>query len=132
LKYLLDTNVCIKYLNGSSESVKRHIKKLHPSEIVICSVVKSELFAGAYKSKNKEKILDKLKIFFSPLKSLPFNDEVAEAYGKIRAELEKKGTPIGPYDLQIASIEILNNLILVTYNTREFKRVEGLDIEDWE
>ena len=132
MKYLLDTNVCIKYLNGSSESVKRHIKKLHPSEIVICSVVKSELFAGAYKSKNKEKTLDKLKIFFSPLKSLPFNDEVAEAYGKIRAELEKKGTPIGPYDLQIASIAILNNLILVTHNKREFRRVEGLDIEDWE
>jgi len=64
MKYLLDTNVCIKYLNGSSESVKRHIKKLHPSEIVICSVVKSELFAGAYKSKNKENTLDKLKIFW--------------------------------------------------------------------
>jgi tRNA(fMet)-specific endonuclease VapC len=132
MKYLLDTNVCIKYLNGSSESVKRHIKKLHPSEIVICSVVKSELFAGAYKSKNKEKTLDKLKIFFSPLKSLPFNDEAAEAYDKIRADLEKKGTPIGPYDLQIASIAVFNDLTLVTHNKREFRRVEGLDIEDWE
>jgi tRNA(fMet)-specific endonuclease VapC len=132
MKYLLDTNVCIKYLNGSSESVKRHIKKLHPSEIVICSVVKSELFAGAYKSKNKENTLDKLKIFFSPLKSLPFNDEAAEAYGKIRADLEKKGTPIGPYDLQIASIAVFNDLTLVTHNKREFRRVEGLDIEDWE
>jgi tRNA(fMet)-specific endonuclease VapC len=132
MKYLLDTNVCIKYLNGSSESVKKHIKKLHPSEIVICSVVKSELFAGAYKSKNKEKTLDKLKIFFSPLKSLSFNDEAAEAYGKIRADLEKKGTPIGPYDLQIASIAVFNDLTLVTHNKREFRRVEGLDIEDWE
>ena len=132
MKYLLDTNVCIKYLNGSSESVKRHIEKLHPSEIVICSVVKSELFAGAYKSKNKGKTLDKLNFFFSPLKSLPFNDEDAEAYGKIRAELEKKGTPIGPYDLQIASIAVLNNLTLVTHNKREFRLVEGLNIEDWE
>jgi tRNA(fMet)-specific endonuclease VapC len=78
------------------ESVKRHIKKLHPSEIVICSVVKSELFAGAYKSKNKENTLDKLKIFFSPLKSLPFNDEAAEAYGKIRADLEKKRNSYWP------------------------------------
>jgi tRNA(fMet)-specific endonuclease VapC len=95
-------------------------------------VVKSELFAGAYKSKNKEKILDKLKIFFSPLKSLSFNDEAAEAYGKIRADLEKKGTPIGPYDLQIASIAVFNDLTLVTHNKREFRRVEGLDIEDWE
>ena len=132
MKYLLDTNVCIKYLNGSSESIKNNIEKLHLSEIVICSVVKSELFAGAYKSKNKEKTLDKLKIFFSPIKSLPFTDEAAEVYGNIRADLEKKGTPIGPYDLQIASIAVLNNLTLVTHNVREFSRVEDLKIEDWE
>ncbi|QTA78949.1 Ribonuclease [Desulfonema limicola] len=132
MTYLLDTNVCIKYLNASSEVVKRHIEKYEPSEIVICSVVKSELFAGAYKSKNKEKTLDKLKIFFAPLKSLTFNDKAAKAYGKIRAELEKKGTPIGPYDLQIASIAIVNDLVLVSHNKREFSRVEGLKIEDWE
>ena len=80
----------------------------------------------------KERTVDKLKIFFSPLKSLAFNDEVAETYGQIRADLEKKGTPIGPYDLQIASIAVLNNLILVTHNKREFSRVDGLNIEDWE
>lgn len=90
------------------------------------------MFAGAYKSKNKEKTLDKLKIFFSPIKSLPFTDEAAEVYGNIRADLEKKGTPIGPYDLQIASIAVLNNLTLVTHNVREFSRVEDLKIEDWE
>ncbi len=132
MKYLLDTNVCIKYLNGTSESIKKHIERLHPTEIAICSVVKSELFAGACKSQNKNKTIEKLKIFFAPIISLPFDDEAAAGYGNIRADLEKKGTPIGPYDLQIASIAVLNDLILVTHNVREFSRVEGLKIEDWE
>ena len=132
MKYLLDTNVCIKYLNGSSESIKNHIEKRHPSDIVICSVVKSELYAGAYKSKKRKKTLDKLRIFFSPIKSLPYTDEAADVYGNIRADLEKKGTSIGPYYLQIASIAVLNDLILVTHNVREFSRIEELRIEYWE
>jgi tRNA(fMet)-specific endonuclease VapC len=63
---------------------------------------------------------------------LPFDDECAENYGKIRADLANSGTPISSNDIQIASIALVNNLILVTHNVREFKRVKGLQIEDWE
>jgi tRNA(fMet)-specific endonuclease VapC len=62
---------------------------------------------------------------------LPFDDAAAEVYGRIRAELASRGTPIGPYDLMIAATALANNLILVTHNTREFARVSGLVLEDW-
>ncbi len=132
MKYLLDTNVCIRYLNGQSIAIRDKIRSLNPDDIVLCSVVKSELYFGAFKSNRPEKTLSKLEPFLAFFKSLPFDDLAARVYGKIRSELEKDGTPIGPYDLQIASIALANNLILVTHNVREFSRVSGLMIEDWE
>ncbi|WP_445247774.1 PIN domain-containing protein [Microcoleus sp. OTE_8_concoct_300] len=72
------------------------------------------------------------KIFLIALYLLPFDDQSAVIYGQIRAKLAASGTPIGPNDLLIASIALANNLILVTHNTREFSRVEGLRLEDWE
>ena len=72
------------------------------------------------------------KSFLSQFVSLPFDDSCAEIYGKVRADLAKAGTPISSNDLQIASIALANNLILVTHNVREFSRIEGLKIEDWE
>ncbi len=132
MTYLLDTNVCICYLNGRSESVKERFEALHPADIFLCSVVKSELLAGAYKSNNRQRTLEKLRLFFAPLQSLPFDDEAAVVYGQIRSNLERRGTPIGPYDLQIASIAIAKGLVLVTHNLREFGRVRGLILEDWE
>ena len=132
MKYLLDTNVCIRYLNGRSPAIRRHLESVAPSDVVLCSVVKSELLAGANKSTQKERTLQKLRLFFAPLASLSFDDEAAEVYGMIRADLEKRGTPIGPYDLQIASIAIANDLTLVSHNQREFGRIEGLKLVDWE
>lgn len=122
MSYLLDTNVCIRYLNGSSESVRQHLELISPTNVMLCSVVKSELLTGACKSKNKQKTLEKLEKFFAPLLSFPFDDKAAETCCVIRSDLESKGTPIGPYDLQIASIAIANDLILVTHNQREFRK----------
>ena len=70
--------------------------------------------------------------FLKVFPSIPFDDEASDIFGNIRAQLEKKGEPIGPFDLQIASIALLNNLILVTHNTKEFSRIKKLKIEDWE
>ena len=70
--------------------------------------------------------------FFNLFRILPFDSQAALKMAQILARLAKKGTPIGPYDLQIAAIALVNNLILVTHNTREFKRIEELQIEDWE
>jgi len=119
-------------LNGTSESVRKHIERSHPENIVVCSVVKAELFYGSKKSKHPEKNLQNQKQFLNRFISYPFDDETAEKYGSIRSELEKAGTPIGPNDLMIAAIAIVRNAKLVTHNVREFNRVEGLLLEDWE
>lgn len=98
----------------------------------VCSVVKAELFYGAMKSSNPERALAQQLEFLNRFVSLPFNDTSAMIYGRIRAQLTASGTPIGSNDLLIAAIALANDLTLVTHNTREFNRVEGLRIEDWE
>jgi len=132
LSYLLDTNVFIMYLKGRSQNINNHIDNLEPEKIAVCSVVKAELFYGSMKSNNPKKNLNLQKSFLSQFISLPFDDSCAEIYGKIRADLTKAGTPIGSNDIQIAAIALANNLILVTHNVREFSRIDGLKIEDWE
>ena len=99
---------------------------------MVCSVVKGELFYGAMKSNNLEKTLDRQQEFLKLFVSLPFDDDASLIYGRIRAELSAKGIIIGANDLQIAAIAMVNNLILVTHNVREFSRVNGLRFEDWE
>ena len=98
----------------------------------MCSVVKAELFYGAMRSRNPTKTFEQQQAFLRQFISLPFGDEAATICGQIRARLAGKGTQIGAYDLQIAAIALANDLTLVTHNTREFERVEGLQIEDWE
>jgi tRNA(fMet)-specific endonuclease VapC len=130
--YLLDTNTCIGYLSGRVPSIRQKLRELSPTDVAVCSVVKAELFYGAMKSIYPMQTLQRQQDFLRQFISLPFDDEATLFYGQIRARLESVGTPIGPYDLQIAAIALVHNLILVTHNTREFGRVEGLAIKDWE
>ena len=132
MKYLLDTNTCIHYINRRSANILRRMETVSPDDIVVCSVTRAELIFGAAKSNNPEKTRTAQHEFLEPLATLPFDDAAAEHYGRIRALLEAAGTPIGPNDLLIASIALTHDLILVTHNTREFSRVSGLKIEDWE
>jgi tRNA(fMet)-specific endonuclease VapC len=132
MKYLLDTNVCIKYLNGRSEEIKNNLELKKPSEITLCSIVKAELFYGAVKSSKPVENLNKINHFVDRFISLPFDDKAAKIYSNVRSFLEKTGKPIGPNDLLIASIAISNHIILVTNNTKEFKRIKEIKIEDWE
>lgn len=132
MKYLLDTNVCIVYLNQPNSLVRKYLETFSPSDIAVCSVVKAELFYGAMRSKNPERTYRLQEAFLNRFVSLPFDDDAAKIFGDVRARLSNLGTPIGPYDVQIASIALANDLILVTHNTREFSRVEGLQLEDWE
>lgn len=129
--YLLDTNVCIQILNGSSRSVVQRLAQQSPSEIFLCSIVKAELLYGARHSQRVSENLSLLEIFFAPFDSLPFDDRCAEHYGQIRSELAQMGCPIGPNDLLIAAIARSHNLTLVTHNYREFDRVSNLQVEDW-
>lgn len=130
--YLLDTNACIRILNNSSESLVDRLRQQSPEDLFLCSVVKAELVYGAYRSSYLAANLRILKSFFEPFTSLPFDDSCLDQYGRIRSDLERVGTPIGPYDLMIAATVLAYDLILVTNNTREFSRVAGLQIEDWQ
>ena len=113
MRYLLDTNVCIRYLNGQSDKIRQQLSEKAPEQIVLCSVVKAELFYGAQKSQHAARNLEKVLQFAGRFVSLPFDDNSAEAYGRIRAQLEQTGTPIGPNDLMIAAIAVANDVVLV-------------------
>ena len=132
MKYSLDTNTCIRYLNGRSASLRRKLPTIPAREIVVCSVVRGELAFGAAKSQTPEASAAKQQKFLKPYATLSYDDAAAAVFGVIRAALEKTGTPISPYDLQIAAIALVHGLIVVTHNVSEFARIPGLQIEDWE
>jgi tRNA(fMet)-specific endonuclease VapC len=131
-QYLLDSNACIRYITGRSVPLRDKIIATPINSIFVCSVVKAEMFYGSMKSQNPAKSLTEQQLFLNQFKSLPFDDDSALIFGEIRAELAKKGTPIGAYDLQIAAIALANGLILITHNIGEFGRIGKLKIEDWE
>jgi tRNA(fMet)-specific endonuclease VapC len=132
MKYSLDTNTCIRYLNGRSEGIRRRLPMVPARDIVVCSVVRGELAYGAARSQTPEASAAKQQRFLRPYATLPYDDAAAVVFGRIRAALEAAGTPVGPYDMQIAAIALVHGLIVVTHNIREFARIEGLPIEDWE
>ncbi len=132
MKYLLDTNTCIRYINGRSPEVRKRLDTVSSRDVVVCSVVKAELFYGAMRSVNQRKTLAAQEQFLSLFLSLPFDDASAMYYGQIRAQLAAQGTPIGSNNLMIAAITLAYQLTLVTHNVKEFIRVENLKIEDWE
>ena len=131
MKYLLDTNICIYLLKDTYPAIKKKLFSLPPSSVFLSAVTVYELEYRAEKSQKSEKTRLQLAMFFAPFTILPFDTEDAVTAGKIRSDLEKKGTPIGPYDLQIAAQGVSRNLTVVTHNTDEFSGVENLRIEDW-
>jgi tRNA(fMet)-specific endonuclease VapC len=128
---LLDTNTCIYYLNRVSENLVAKFRKFSPSGIKLSSITVAELFFGVEKSSAKKKNRAIVESFVSTFEIIPFDEASSRTYAKIRASLEKKGTPIGPMDLLIASISMTANLILVTNNTKEFSRIGKLKLENW-
>ncbi len=130
--FLLDTSVCIRILNGSSPPVAARLQATNPAEVRLSAVVKAELLYGARKSTRIDDNLRLLRRFFTPFVSLPFDDRCAEEAGLIRLDLERSGRPIGPNDLLIAASARAHDLVLVTHNRREFGRIPGLRVEDWE
>ena len=131
MTYLLDSNICIYIINNSPKQVVEHIKKLKVHQIKLSSISLAELEYGVSKSKNREKNRNALINFASAFDIVDFNDSDAEVYGFLRAELERKGQVIGPYDMQIAAQALTRDLILVTNNTIEFARIPNLKLENW-
>jgi tRNA(fMet)-specific endonuclease VapC len=134
VKYLLDTNACVRYLRGgpSTDIGIRISQMASDDEVVTCSIVRSELLYGALRSRNPSQSLNDVDAFLAPLASFPFDDVAAEVHAEKRTELARHGTSIGPYDLMIAAIAILNGFTVVTHNFREFSSVSGLLYEDWQ
>ncbi len=130
--YLLDTNACIAVLNGSSPRLVARLREHEPDEIGISAITRAELLYGARKSARVAENLRVLKRFLGACVSVPFDDPCADHYGAIRVDLSARGRPIGPNDLLIAATARAHDATLVTHNTREFSRVVGLKVEDWE
>ena len=129
--YYLDTNTCVYFLNGTYKSILEELKLNKPEDIKIPALVKAELLLGVEKSIKRElneRIFNK---FLEPFEVISFDDESSIVYAKIRANLEKKGRIIGPNDLIIAATVMAHKGILITHNTKEFKQISGLEIEDW-
>lgn len=130
LRYLLDTNICIYVLKNRPPHLREKFAQ-HAEQLCISSVVLAELIYGAERSARPEENLEIVEGFAARLERLPFDDKAAAHYGELRADLERKGTPIGPYDLMIAGHARSEGLILVTNNVCEFERVPGLRVENW-
>ena len=128
--YLLDTNTLIYFFKGLGNVAEMLFLK-SPKDIAISTITLYELEVGIAKSNNPKKRKKQLESFISRIAILPFASKEAEASAKIRAMLETQGTPIGPLDNLIAGTAFCFNVILVTHNTKEFSKVEGLTIEDW-
>jgi tRNA(fMet)-specific endonuclease VapC len=134
VNYLLDTNICIALINGTSSQVRRRHIQAAGHNIVphTSSIVAHELWYGVAKSERVARNANRLNAFLnSAVAVLDYTERDAQAAGEIRAELERQGQRIGEYDTLIAGQAFSRNLILVTANTREFGRVKGLVVEDW-
>lgn len=130
--YLLDTNICIFLIKNKNPFLLKKIMSCNKDEIFISSVTVAEMEYGASKSQFREKNRQALLNFISNFNNIiDFSTEDTEAYGIIRAYLEKKGTTIGPYDMQIAAQGLARNLTVITNNIGEFSRVPSLKVEDW-
>ena len=130
MMYFLDTNTCIDFLRGKNTALWNKFNSVPNDDMKIPTVVKAELLVGALKSRvlgtleRTEQLLEKFEV-------ISFTDGMTYTYARIRADLEKQGTPIGSNDMLIAATALYCGAALVTHNTDEFSRVSGLLLEDW-
>jgi tRNA(fMet)-specific endonuclease VapC len=130
-RYLLDTNICIYIRKRRPEEVLRRFRKLRAGEAALSVITYGELVYGAVKSEQRFMAMEQLRELLTLLPALALPETAAEAYGKIRAELESKGEMIGNNDLWIAAHAVAAGLILVTNNEREFRRVREVKVQNW-
>ncbi|MFS2176804.1 type II toxin-antitoxin system VapC family toxin [Rhizobium pisi] len=131
IRHLIDTNAVIALIGRKSDTLLARVMDSDEGSIGLSSIVMHELYYGAYKSAKASYNLETLRLFMADFPSVGFEQEDALAAGEIRAALAAKGTPIGPHDVLIAAQAKARDLVLVTNNVGEFRRVEGLRVEDW-
>ncbi len=131
MRYMLDTNICIYAIKKKPEKVFQKLRKLEPKDVCISSITYAELVCGVEKSEAVERNRLALALLLANIEILNFDAHAADEYGKIRADLEKRGIPIGPLDMLIAGHARSLGYTVVTNNIREFSRVENLKTENW-
>lgn len=131
MRYLLDTNICIYLIKKQPVRVIERFQTLALGDVGVSAITVAELEYGAAKSAFPDRNRLALVSFLAPLEILAFSDADAIVHGQIRADLEAGGTPIGAYDLLIGAQALAQGLTLVTNNEREFKRIPGLNVENW-
>lgn len=131
IKVMLDTNICIYIIKRKPQKVLDHLLKYTPGEVAVSSITAAELQYGVEKSSMPDKNRLALSKFLHAFVIVPFDEKATQEYGKIRASLESKGTPIGPNDMLIAASAQSLGCVLVTNNLKEFARVPTLRIENW-
>lgn len=130
MKFVLDTDTCI-YALKQNQYVLGHLLSKAREDVALSVITEAELRTGAAKSTSRGRTLRQIENFLRPLTILDFTSEDAIAYADIRSKLERAGKPIGPLDTLIAAQALCRRLTLVSNNEREFRRIEGLDIENW-
>jgi tRNA(fMet)-specific endonuclease VapC len=128
---MLDTNICIYAIKHKPEKVFQKLQEVEPEDVYVSSVTYADLVHGVEKSAAVEKNRLALSMLLANIEILDFDVDAADCYGKIRADLEKKGTPIGPLDMMIAGHAQSRGYTVVTNNVKEFSRVSNLKIENW-
>jgi tRNA(fMet)-specific endonuclease VapC len=130
MRYMLDTNICIYLINDRPAQVRKRLEALTPGDVGVSSITVAELAYGIAKTRSTRNRAA-LEGFLLSLEIADFGLDAAMVYGEVRAAVERKGTPIGPLDMQIAAHAIALDVVLVTNNRREFNRVAGLRLENW-
>ncbi len=131
MKYLLDSDICIYVIKKQPKNVWKQFHSLNFSDMALSAVTVAELRYGVAKSRAKERNEAALEEFLAPLRIMPFDETATTVYGEIRADLARKGTPIGPLDMLIAAQAVSLGVTLVTNNLREYRRVPGLHCVSW-
>lgn len=131
MNYLLDTNICIYLIKRKPPEVLQRFLQLSPGSVFISSVTTSELYYGAQKSQRVQTNLEALNHFLLSFRIVDYDESASFLYGELRADLEKRGQPIGSLDMMIAAHALSLDVPLVTNNTKEFERVKGLKLENW-
>jgi len=131
MKWMLDTDSCIAIIKGRPASVLKRLRGKSVGQVGISSITLGELAFGAAKSVRREEANAALAEFLLALEIASFDSDAAASYGQVRAALEGRGTPIGPLDTLIGAHAKALDVVLVTHNTREFRRVDALRLEDW-
>ena len=131
MRYILDTNTIIYYIKGRYPALDLKLRHTPAQSVFIPSIVKAEIEFGAVKSRDYRKTIELYNRFFEAFTIVPFDEKMTADYGRTRADLERRGEVIGPNDLIIAATALSMEATLVTRNIAEFRRVEGLQVEDW-